>query len=139
MSVCPARERALEIADRIESLGAVSVKRFFGGASLVLDGVQFGFVMKGSLYLRVDNTSRTAFEALGGTPFTYAGGSKTVTVASYYEAPDAILEDAEQLHHWAATAHRAARMARRDGRKRRTIEKQRQPPDAAGKLKDGVA
>ena len=130
MSVDSARERALEIADRIESLGVVSVRRFFGGASLVVDGVQFGFVMKGSLYLRVDDTSRTAFEALGGTPFAYAGGSRTVTVASYYETPDAILEDAEQLRHWVAAAHRAARLGRRDGGRRRMTGKQRKRPES---------
>jgi TfoX/Sxy family transcriptional regulator of competence genes len=76
-------------------------------------GVQFAFVIKGSLYLRVDDDSRAALEALGAVPFTYAGRSKTVTVASYLEAPDQIMDDADELLRWARHAQRAALAARR--------------------------
>jgi DNA transformation protein and related proteins len=116
MSTASARDLALDIAARIAGVGAVTVKRFFGGAALVTDGMQIGFVMKGSLYLRVDNAGRAAFEALGLSPFAYAGGSKTVTVASYYEAPEEILEDDEQLCEWVAKARRASLAGRRDHR-----------------------
>jgi DNA transformation protein and related proteins len=119
MSTASARDLALDIAGRIEGLGPVAVKRFFGGAALAADGVQFGFVMKGSLYLRVDEMSRADFEALGAAPFAYAGSSRTVTVASCYEAPDEVLEDAERLRDWAARAHRAALATRSDGHPRR--------------------
>jgi len=107
-----ARDIALDIAERIHGLGRVDVKRFFGGAALVADGVQFGFVMKGTLYLRVDDDSRPRFEALGAHPFSYAGGAKIVKVASYYAAPDDVLDNADELRLWAATAHRAALAAR---------------------------
>src|SRR6516164_1166200 len=50
MSLTVARGLALEIAERIDTLPRVTVSRFFSGAGLVADGVQFGFVMKGSLY-----------------------------------------------------------------------------------------
>jgi DNA transformation protein and related proteins len=70
MSPISARDQALDIAERINTPGRVTVSRFFAGAALVADGVQFGFVMKGSLYLRVDDKSRVAFEALGAAPFT---------------------------------------------------------------------
>jgi DNA transformation protein len=123
MSPTSARDRALEIAERIDALGAVTVSRFFAGAALIADGVQFGFVMKGSLYLRVDDRSRTAFEALGAAPFAYAGRSKAVTVASYYEAPSEVVDDPDQLGRWAAEAHRAALAARDHSRpaKRRRL------------------
>ena len=52
MGLALARELALEIAERIDTLPRVTVSRFFSGAGLVADGVQFGFVMRGSLYLR---------------------------------------------------------------------------------------
>ncbi len=107
-----ARDIALDIAERIHGLGTIDVKRFFGGAALVADGVQFGFVMKGTLYLRVDDDSRPRFEALSAHPFSYEGGSKVVKVASYYAAPDDVLDNADELRLWAATAHRAALAAR---------------------------
>lgn len=49
MSPNSARDLALEIAERINALGPMTVTRFFAGAGLVADDVQFGFVMKGSL------------------------------------------------------------------------------------------
>lgn len=113
MNLTSARDLALEFAERIHALGPVTVTRFFAGAGLVADGVQFGFVMKGSLYLRVDDRSRAAFVALGAAPFVYTGRSKAVTVASYYEAPSEVVDDPDQLGRWVGEAHRAAVAARR--------------------------
>ncbi|SEC02987.1 Transcriptional regulator of competence genes, TfoX/Sxy family [Rhizobiales bacterium GAS188] len=108
MSLDTARARALEIAIQLGSLGTITVSRFFGGAALLADGVQFAFVIKGSLYLRVNEESRPAFEALGAAPFSYAGRSKSVTVASYYEAPAEIVDDADELLRLAARSRQAA-------------------------------
>jgi DNA transformation protein len=119
MSLVAARDRALELADQLRAMGLIEVRRFFGGAGLLMDGTQFGFVMKGSLYLRVDACSRLRFEALGAAQFTYAGRSRTVKVASYYEAPDAIVDDPDELRRWAIDAHRAASTARPASRRRR--------------------
>jgi DNA transformation protein len=112
MSLAAARDRALEFADQLQSLGPIAVTRFFAGAGLLIDGVQVGFVMKGTLYLRVDASSRLRFEALGAAPFTYAGRSRTVKVASYYQAPDAIVDDPDELRRWAIEARRAASAAK---------------------------
>jgi DNA transformation protein len=108
MNSAAARERALEIAEGLSGMGPVAVSRFFGGAALSVGGVQFGFVSRGTLYLRVDDESRGAFEAHGAAPFTYSGRSKAVKVASYYETPDDIIEDADELNRWATRAYRAA-------------------------------
>lgn len=116
MSPASARDRAIEIAERVGALGPVTVTRFFSGAGLVADGVQFAFFMKGSLHLRVDDLSRAAFEALGASPFAYASRSKTVTVANYYEAPGEVMDDSDELARWVAQAHRTALAASRNGR-----------------------
>jgi DNA transformation protein and related proteins len=121
-----ARERALEIAERIEGLGPVSVVRFFSGAGLLAQGVQFGFVIRGSLYLRVDDASRTTYQAMGAAPFSYPGRSKTVTVASYYEAPGEVVDDSDELGRWAADALRAALAAQR-GKAARNKPARRKP------------
>jgi TfoX/Sxy family transcriptional regulator of competence genes len=112
MSLASARDRALEFADRLQALRPIVVTRFFGGAGLLKDGVQFAFVIKGVLYLRVDDKRRRDFEALGAAPFAYAGRSKTVKVARYYEVPDEIADDPDELGRWASEAHRAALAAR---------------------------
>lgn len=114
MSVEAARNLALDIAGRLREVRPIVVRRFFGGAALVIDGLQIGFVMKGSLYLRVDDLSRAKFEALGAAPFTYASAGRTVTVAHYYEAPVEIIDDPDKLRPWVEEARRAA-VADRNG------------------------
>ena len=119
MSVTSARDRALELAGQMAGIGPVEVGRFFGGAGLRCEGVQFAFVMQGSLYLRVDDDTRPAFEALNATAFAYGGRSGTVTVASYYAVPDEIADDPDELVRWAARAHGVARAARQSRKSRR--------------------
>jgi DNA transformation protein and related proteins len=119
VSLDSARDRALDIADQLQAMGPITVSRFFGGAGLLLDGVQFAFVIKGALYLRVDDASRAAFEALGAAPFLYAGRSREVTVASYYEVPEEIAEDPDELCRWARHAHRVAHAVKSGARQPR--------------------
>ncbi|SDP14454.1 TfoX/Sxy family protein [Phyllobacterium sp. OV277] len=118
MSLLSAREKALEVAQRLVVMGPVEVKRFFGGAGLALEGIQFAFVMKGALYLRVDDETRPKFEAMDALPFTYAGQSQTVRVASYYTLSDEIIDDPDELLNWVKAAYRAALDAKRATRRR---------------------
>lgn len=107
-----AREFAFEIAERITGLGPVSVRRFFSGAALVADDVQFAFVIDGSLYLKIDDEFRAAFEALGAKSFVYQGKRNPVTISSYYETPEDVIYDDDELRRWALRSHRAAAAAR---------------------------
>jgi TfoX/Sxy family transcriptional regulator of competence genes len=112
MTAASARQQALDVADQLHVMGPVEVGRFFGGAGLALDGRQFGFVMKGDLYLRVDDRSRPDFENRGEGPFTYRTRYRTVTVASYYRVPDDVAASPDELSRWAVEALRAAQAAR---------------------------
>lgn len=105
-------ELALEIAERITGLGPITVRRFFNGAGLVADDVQFAFVINGSLYLKVDDEFRAAFEAMGAKPFVYEGKRKPVTISSYYETPEDVIYDEDELRRWAVRSHRAAAASR---------------------------
>jgi len=103
---------AEEIAHALAGLGPVHVTRFFGGAGLKLHGVQFGFVMKAVLYLRVSDATRGRYVAKGSAPFSYTGRSGPVVVESYYAAPPDILEDPTELRDWAGEACAAAPVER---------------------------
>ncbi len=99
---------AAEIAERIGGLGTITVGRYFGGAGLRAEGRLFGFVMKGVLYLRVDEVGRRAWRGLGSAPFTYSGAHGEVSVEAFYAAPTEILEDDAALNAWGARAIAAA-------------------------------
>lgn len=100
--------RAQEIADQLQTLAPVAVTRFFSGAGLTRNGIQFAFVIRGTLYFRTDAESRPAYEALGAGPFSYAGRSKEVTIQAYYETPVDVLDDPDELNRWAERAWQAA-------------------------------
>lgn len=104
MAAALVRDLALEIAERIDGLAPVKVVRFFGGMGLRSGGTQFAFVMKGSLYLSVNEQMRADLEVLGGAAFVYRGAPGPVTVASYCEAPASFLEDDRALSLWASKA-----------------------------------
>ncbi|RQS53307.1 TfoX/Sxy family protein [Burkholderia sp. Bp8986] len=100
-----------EIAYRLAPLGKVEVARFFSGAAMRLDGVMFGFMSRGSLFLRVDDVNRPAFVAAGMGPFSYERPTRTVALEGYYETPADVLEDAGALFDWCRGAYRAALLA----------------------------
>ncbi|ANK90013.1 TfoX domain-containing protein [Rhizobium sp. N6212] len=91
------RSLALEFASQIAPPGAIDVRRFFGGSALVRNGAQFGFVMKGILYLRVDAAMRAEFEADGSEPFSYRAAGRDVTVRRYYAVPAHVIDDPSLL------------------------------------------
>lgn len=106
------RRYALEIAEALRPLGQVALKRFFGGSGLHLGGVQFAFVIEGTLFLRVDEPTRPQFVGRGAQPFSYAGRSGPVKVMAYFAVPPDILEDVPELQAWARQALSAALRAR---------------------------
>ena len=61
------------IRDLFAPFGPVAVRRMFGGAGVYCDGLMFGLVSDDTLYFRVDDGNRGAFEAEGLSPFTYEG------------------------------------------------------------------
>ena len=101
------------LAELFEPLGPVAFKRLFGGEGLSLGGVTFAFIMGQTLYLRVDDHSRPAFEDAGMEPFSYATKKRRVMVRSFYATPEDLYDDADEFHEWARAALAAAQNAAR--------------------------
>lgn len=102
-----------ELADRLEALGAVAVRRMFGGQGLFLDGRMFGLVAQGTPYFKVDDETRADFEQAGAEPFTYGRSKDELkpTQLGYYEVPTTVLERDAELLEWAQRAVRVAERA----------------------------
>jgi DNA transformation protein len=100
-----AAEAAVGLVDDLQPLGDVQPKRMFGGYGVFLDGTMFALVdASGGVFLRGDDT--TADEFAG------AGSSKHGRMP-YWEIPDAVRSDADQLVAWARRALTIAEGARR--------------------------
>jgi DNA transformation protein and related proteins len=99
------------LKDTMRGLGPVSVRRMFGGAGVYADGVMFALVADDTLYLKADETTRGAFEAEGLSRFGYEARSKRIDLP-YWRAPERLLDDADEMTEWAATALAVARRAK---------------------------
>jgi DNA transformation protein len=92
------------VGDLLAPLGDVSIRRFFGGHGAFYQSVVFALIMRDTLYLRTDDTTRGEFEAAGSGPFTSTTKVREVAVRTYYRVPDEILEDAEDILAWSRRA-----------------------------------
>jgi DNA transformation protein and related proteins len=79
----------------------------FGGAGLYRDGVMFGLVSDGDIYLKCDPTIAPMFERAGCRPFAYKKGAGSVTM-SYWSLPEQALDDPDALKEWADVAFASA-------------------------------
>jgi DNA transformation protein and related proteins len=95
----------------LQPLGTVRTKRMFGGWGLYVDEIFIAIVAFERLYLKVNDTTRAAFEAEGCEPFVY--DSKTGSVAlGYWTAPADALDSPALMQPWARRALQAALAAR---------------------------
>jgi len=79
-------------------------RRMFSGVGLFHRSVMFGLLVRDAFYLRVDERSRMKFEDAGSRPFTYDRAGRMVRLAAYYEVPEGLLDQPEQLLVWARDA-----------------------------------
>lgn len=91
------------VSELFEGLGPVQIRSMFGGGGVFLDGVMFALIADETLYLKADDSTTDAFEAEGMAPFTYDKKGKA-SVMSYWQVPDRLLDDQDELVCWARDA-----------------------------------
>ena len=95
--------------EQLAGITAVRARAMFGGVGIYAGDVFFGILARDALYLKVDDTTRSQYEAAGMTAFKpYADRP---TSMSYYQVPVHVLEDADELATWAREAVRIATRA----------------------------
>ena len=102
-------EDPAHIAELFAAFGPVAVRRMFGGAGIFADGMMFGLVDDGVIYLKADEHTIPAFEREGLGPFTYATKTGTRSLASYWRMPERLYDEPGELANWAAQALEVAR------------------------------
>ncbi len=99
------------LIDLFADFGPVTIRRMFSGFGISADGTNFGLALRGGLYLRADDQTIPRFEAEGSKPFQYQTRAKTVTVGSYWQLPERLYDDPEELTDWARASLAAAQRA----------------------------
>jgi DNA transformation protein len=108
------------LLEALAPLGAVSARRMFGGTGLFRGELMFALLTRDeSLFFRVGDANRSAFEAAGQAPLSYETKHGTNTLRSYWSCPPELLDDTDTLREWARGAVGAALAGRaRPARKR---------------------
>jgi DNA transformation protein len=99
------------LIDLFADFGPVTIRRMFSGFGISADGTNFALALRGGLYFRADDQTIPRFETEGSQPFQYQTRTKTVTVGSYWQLPERLYDDPEELTGWARAALAAAQRA----------------------------
>lgn len=91
----------------LSGLGPVTTRRMFGGAGVYHDGLMFGLIADDVLYLKADASTSPEYEAEGKGPFIYEGKGKPISM-SYWEVPERLFDDPEEMTPWAVKAYKVA-------------------------------
>jgi len=101
--------------DRFDDLfapfGKILVRRMFGGEGLFRDGLMFGIVHEERIYFKTSGESRQAFIAEGTGPLYFKFEKAEGVLTSYYELPDRLYDDPDELAEWARIAFAIAQQS----------------------------
>ncbi|MBX3446975.1 MAG: TfoX/Sxy family protein [Parvibaculaceae bacterium] len=100
------------VSEQLEPLGPVRIRNMFGGAGVYLDDLMFGLIADETLFFKVDDRNRADYEAEEMGPFVYEPPSGKAVAMSYYELPERLYDDADELVAWARKALDAALSAK---------------------------
>lgn len=96
------------VRELFAGMGAIQVKRFFGGAGAYAGGVMFALISDDVIYLKTDEALKAALEAEGCGPFIwrprsgkYAGQALPL---SYWRLPEAAMDDPDLAADWGRKA-----------------------------------
>lgn len=90
------RTDAEHVIDLLGPDSGVTLRRFFGGWSLIHTGRQVGIVMD-TVYAKVPQANRSGWRNAGSAPFQYRANGRTVTVQAYWTVPADALDDGTLL------------------------------------------
>jgi len=93
--------------EAFEPFGAIRTRRMFGGHGVYHDDVMIGLVAGDELFLKVDGATVDQFKERGLGQFQYPKGDKLVGM-SYFQAPEEVYDDPDELCYWAGLAFDAA-------------------------------
>jgi DNA transformation protein len=110
MSVSPSfRTFALEQLGR--NVSRIRARSMFGGVGIYAGELFFALIAEDAVYFKVDDSTRGDFEARGMGPFRpYGEDGETM---GYYQVPEDLLEDPDELGRWAEKAIEVARRAKK--------------------------
>ncbi|MEZ5895102.1 MAG: TfoX/Sxy family protein [Parvularculaceae bacterium] len=105
--------------------GEIRVRKMFGGAGVYCDDLFFAIMDDEAIYLKVDDETRAGFEARGLKPFVFEMKDGSSGEMNYFNAPEDIYDDEDELRRWTTLALDAAARAAKFKKPRKKKPKRR--------------
>jgi DNA transformation protein and related proteins len=116
------------LREQLAALGGITMRRMFGKTGVFCGGLMLGMVRDNTLYFRVDDGNRAAFEeAQSFPPLNYEKKGGTIDL-SFWRAPDRLFDEPDELVTWARAALAAAR--RVAAKRKRTAPRRNSKPQS---------
>ncbi len=96
------------IEEMFEGLGAVSIRRMFGGKGIYHRGLIIAVDLRDEIMLKADEVSAPLFAAAGARQWSYEGKKGKPILMPYWTIPDEALDDPDMMGKWARLAFEAA-------------------------------
>ncbi|MEO0497012.1 MAG: TfoX/Sxy family protein [Pseudomonadota bacterium] len=98
-------EYALEL---FSSLPDVTPRKMFGGVGFFSQGLMFGLIADGEIYLKCPEQEEHRFEEEGSHPFIFEMQKKGPTKIPYWTVPERLHDDRDELAQWVTRTWRIA-------------------------------
>jgi len=89
------------VREHFAGLGALEIKRMFGGAGVYASGVIFALLDDGVVWLKGDEALGEAFVDAGSRQFTYPTKDGRMMSMGYWSLPETALDDPDETVAWA--------------------------------------
>ena len=97
------------LKEQLAPIGHIAMRRMFGKTGMFCDGAMLGMVADNTLYLRVDEHNRVAFqEAASSPPLNYRKRGDLIDL-SFWRVPERLFDEPDGFLEWAVIALAAAR------------------------------
>lgn len=98
----------ITLRELFAGLGAISIRRMFGGKGIYHQGIIIALVIDDELLLKADAQSASAFMDAGSRQWSYQSKKTGKPVAMpYWSVPDDAYDDPDTMTDWAQTAFAA--------------------------------
>lgn len=114
------------VQELFADLGAVKVRKMFGGAGVYAQGAMFALIADEVIYLKADPALRAELAQAGSAPFLWTRPSDGKEIdMGYWRLPDAASDDPDEAAHWARRALAIALAAKAGAPRRNPRPRQR--------------
>ena len=90
------------IAEAMEPIGTVTLRKMMGGAVLYCDGTIFALVAEDAVWFKSDAVSDAIWDEAGCQRFSFTMNDGRVDVMNYRKGPDDVYDDADAMREWAS-------------------------------------